>query len=61
MELVDRVREVEGGEVRVLSEAHESGKRLEALGGIAALLSYPIYDLDEDEEEAEAEEREEVG
>lgn len=47
--LVDRVREVEGGEVRVLSEAHESGKRLEALGGIAALLSYPIFDLDEED------------
>jgi protein pelota len=55
--LVDRVRDVEGGEVRVLSEAHESGKRLEALGGIAAMLSYPIYDLDEEEavvEEARA-------
>lgn len=51
--LVDRVRERDGGEVRVLSEAHESGKRLEALGGIAALLSYPIYDLDEDEDEDE--------
>jgi len=47
--LVDRVKEVEGGEVRVLSEAHESGKRLEALGGIAALLNYPIYELDEEE------------
>jgi protein pelota len=53
--LVDRVRDVEGGEVRVLSEAHESGKRLEALGGIAALLSFPIYDLDDEEEEAEGE------
>lgn len=49
--LVDRVKDVEGGEVRVLSEAHESGIRLEALGGIAALLSYPIYELDEDEED----------
>lgn len=48
--LVDRVREEEGGEVRVLSSAHESGKRLEALGGVAALLTYPILDLDEEEE-----------
>lgn len=48
--LVDRVKQVEGGEVRVLSEAHESGKRLEALGGVAAMLTYPIFDLDEDEE-----------
>jgi protein pelota len=47
--LVDRVREVEGGEVRVLSEAHESGKRLEALGGVAAMLTYPIFDLDEED------------
>lgn len=51
--LVDQVRDVEGGEVRVLSEAHESGRRLEVLGGIAALLSYPIYELDEGEDEQE--------
>jgi protein pelota len=42
--LVDRVREVEGGEVRVLSSDHESGRRLEGLGGIAAILTFPIYD-----------------
>ncbi|KAJ5468332.1 hypothetical protein N7475_006084 [Penicillium sp. IBT 31633x] len=40
--LVDRVRDVEGGEVRVLSSDHESGKRLEGLGGIAALLTFPV-------------------
>jgi protein pelota len=50
--LVDRVRDVEGGEIRVLSEAHESGKRLEALGGVAALLTFPIFDLDDEDEEA---------
>jgi len=49
--LVDRVREVEGGEVRVLSSLHESGKRLEALGNVAAILTFPLEDLDEDEEE----------
>ncbi|KAF2421231.1 hypothetical protein EJ08DRAFT_653461 [Tothia fuscella] len=48
--LVDKVKLEEGGEVRVLSEAHESGKRLEALGGVAAMLTYPIFDLDEDDE-----------
>lgn len=42
--LVDRVRDVEGGEVRVLSSDHESGKRLDGLGGIAALLTFPIID-----------------
>ena len=46
--LVDRVRDREGGEVRVLSSEHESGRRLEALGEVAALLSYPSWDLDED-------------
>ncbi|KAF2095382.1 translation factor pelota [Rhizodiscina lignyota] len=53
--LVDRVRDVEGGEVRVLSSLHESGKRLEALGGIAAILTFPIPDLDEDDEDDAAE------
>ncbi|PSN65408.1 hypothetical protein BS50DRAFT_601799 [Corynespora cassiicola Philippines] len=52
--LVDRVREVEGGEVRVLSSLHESGKRLEALGNVAAILTFPLEDLDEEEDEAEA-------
>jgi protein pelota len=51
--LVDRVRDVEGGEVRVLSSAHESGKRLEALGGIAAILTFPMPDLEEEEEPEE--------
>ena len=49
--LVDRVRDVEGGEVRVLSSEHESGKRLDGLGGIAAILTFPISDdLEEDSE-----------
>lgn len=49
--LVERVRQVEGGEVRVLSSAHESGKKLEGLGNIGAILTYPIPDLDEDGDE----------
>jgi protein pelota len=49
--LVDRVKDVEGGEVRVLSSLHESGKRLEALGSIAAILTYPLEEMDEDEDE----------
>ena len=51
VKLVDRVREDEGGEVRVLSSEHESGKRLEGLGGIAAILTFPLEDLDEDEDD----------
>jgi protein pelota len=48
--LVDKVKE-DGGEARILSSDHESGQRLDALSGIAAILTYPIFDLDEDEEE----------
>lgn len=40
--LVDRVRGAEGGEVRILSSDHESGKRLDGLGGVAAILTFPI-------------------
>ncbi|KAF9885740.1 Translation factor pelota [Aspergillus nanangensis] len=46
--LVDRVRDVEGGEVRVLSSDHESGRRLDGLGGVAALLTFPIIEEDMD-------------
>ncbi|RKU47049.1 Translation factor pelota [Coniochaeta pulveracea] len=50
--LVDKVKAA-GGDARVLSSDHESGQRLDALGGIAAVLTYPIFDLDEsDDEEA---------
>ncbi len=48
--LVDKVKE-EGGEARIFSSDHESGKRLESLGGIAAILTFPLDDLDEDEDE----------
>lgn len=48
--LVDKVKE-DGGDARVLSSDHESGKRLEGLGGIAAILTFPLEDLDEDDEE----------
>ncbi|KAJ8063218.1 hypothetical protein OCU04_008454 [Sclerotinia nivalis] len=48
--LVDKVKE-EGGEARILSSDHESGKRLAGLGGIAAILTYPLEDLDEESED----------
>ena len=47
--LVDKVRD-SGGEARILSSDHESGKRLESLGGIAAILTFPLEDLDEEDE-----------
>lgn len=52
--LVDKVRDDEGGEVRVLSSEHESGKRLEGLGGIAAILTFPLEDLGDDEQDENA-------
>ncbi|KAK4119665.1 hypothetical protein N657DRAFT_581267 [Parathielavia appendiculata] len=48
--LVDKVKE-DGGEVRLLSSDHPSGKRLEGFGGIAAILTYPLFDLDEEVEQ----------
>ncbi|CAZ83498.1 unnamed protein product [Tuber melanosporum] len=43
-----------GGTSLVLSSIHESGIRLDGLGGIAAILTFPLHDLDEsDEEEGE--------
>ncbi|KAG9234703.1 hypothetical protein BJ875DRAFT_460828 [Amylocarpus encephaloides] len=47
--LVDRVKDG-GGEARILSSDHESGIRLEGLGGVAAILTFPLEDLDEVEE-----------
>lgn len=41
----------EGGQVRVLSSDHESGKRLEVLGNIAAILTYSIEDFGDLEDE----------
>lgn len=49
--LVDKVKEG-GGEAKVLSSDHESGQRLDKLGGIAAILTFPLYDLDDSDDEA---------
>ncbi|KAL8704401.1 MAG: hypothetical protein Q9201_002427 [Fulgogasparrea decipioides] len=59
--LVDKVRDVEGGDVRTLSSEHESGKRLDGLGGIAAILTFPLDDLDDlDDEHHEHDEQAEA-
>jgi protein pelota len=50
--IVDKVKDA-GGEARILSSEHESGQRLNMLGDIAAILNYPIQDLDEDDEDEE--------
>lgn len=57
--LVDRVKDTEGGEVRVLSSLHESGKRLEGLGNVAAILTYPLEDLDEEDDDVGGRDHEE--
>lgn len=53
--LVERV-ENESGEVSIFSSLHDSGKQLDGLTGIAVILNYPVYGLDEDQEEEEEEE-----
>jgi protein pelota len=55
--LVDKVR-ADGGVARILSADHESGQRLAAIGGVAAILTYPMLDLDEGSEEEEQQEEE---
>ena len=56
VELVERVRKTEGGEVKVLSSGHESGRRLEQVGGIGAILTFPMPDLGDSEEGQEEDE-----
>ena len=47
--LVEAVRE-NGGVVRVFSTMHVSGEKLESVSGVAALLRFPLPDLDSEEE-----------
>ncbi|CAK7240457.1 MAG: Translation factor pelota [Sporothrix thermara] len=56
--LVTSVRE-EGGAVHIISDTHECGQRLAKLGGVAALLTFPLFGLDdmEDEESTKSEEK----
>ncbi|KAI9804815.1 MAG: hypothetical protein M1825_001183 [Sarcosagium campestre] len=56
--VVDAVKEM-GGDVRVFSSQHESGRRLEGLGGVAAILTFPLTDLDEDEDENDDDQKKE--
>lgn len=51
--LVDKVKN-DGGEARILSSDHESGERLKMMGDVAAILNYPMPDLDDEEEEEAA-------
>jgi protein pelota len=40
-----------GGEVLIFSSIHESGKQLDQLTGVAAILSFPLPDIESDDEE----------
>ncbi|XP_014254754.1 protein pelota [Cimex lectularius] len=51
--LVDNVREF-GGDVKIFSSMHVSGEQLTQLTGVAALLRFPMPDLDEEEEESDS-------
>jgi len=44
--LVESVRE-NGGDVRMFSSLHVSGDQLKQLGGVAAILRFPLPDLDD--------------
>lgn len=52
--LVDKVKS-DGGEARILSSEHESGNRLKMMGDVAAILNYPMMDLDDAEPDGEEE------
>jgi protein pelota len=62
--LVESVRE-HGGQVFVFSSMHISGQQLQQVSGVAAILRYPLPDLEDlqeaalEEEEVESEEEEE--
>jgi len=49
VELVERVRESQG-EVLIFSSLHSSGEQLSKMSGIAAILRFPMPELDVDEE-----------
>jgi protein pelota len=52
VQLVESVRE-NGGQVYIFSSMHVSGQELQQISGVAAILRYPLPDLDELEEIAQ--------
>ncbi|XP_022917712.1 protein pelota [Onthophagus taurus] len=54
VQLVESVKE-SGGEVKIFSSMHISGEQLEQLTGIAAILRFPMPELDEEDENSETE------
>ncbi|KAH9502033.1 hypothetical protein DERF_012833 [Dermatophagoides farinae] len=60
IEIVDKVREL-GGDVRIFSSLHVSGEQLDQFTGIAAILRFPVAEIEDEDldEEADVEEEEE--
>ncbi|XP_046474842.1 protein pelota [Neodiprion pinetum] len=56
--LVDSVREF-GGDVKIFSSMHVSGEQLDQLTGVAALLRFPITELEDESEDSESENEDE--
>ncbi|GBC05123.1 hypothetical protein RclHR1_06050001 [Rhizophagus clarus] len=54
IELVESVR-AGGGKVMIFSSLHVSGEQLNQLTGVAAILNFPLPDIEEEEEENEQE------
>ncbi|XP_012251512.2 protein pelota [Athalia rosae] len=52
--LVDSVRE-SGGDVKIFSSMHVSGEQLDQLTGVAALLRFPMTELEDESEGSESE------
>ncbi|KAI8377504.1 protein pelota [Radiomyces spectabilis] len=52
VELVEQVRAT-GGVVRVFSSLHVSGEQLNQLTGVAAILNFPVPDIEDEDEEEE--------
>jgi protein pelota len=60
VQLVESVRQ-SGGQVYIFSSMHVTGQQLQQLSGVAALLRYPLADLDELEQQAATHEEVVVG
>ncbi|XP_049851184.1 protein pelota homolog [Schistocerca gregaria] len=57
--IVERVK-ANGGNVHIFSTMHVSGEQLSRLTGIAAILYFPLYNLDDQLEESDIEEKQEI-
>ena len=52
--IVEEVKSA-GGEVLIFSSIHESGKQLDQLTGVAAILNFPLPEIESDDEDENAE------